>query len=101
MQSHSLLSLQNRHLRVSDEHDCGGKVFANLLPIILYLSNAKKLEADNEQSRSKSFINYKYFEVCFRRLVEILVWSGIKKGPPRKLKFPEADLVIKAVEENL
>lgn len=27
----------------------------------------------------------------------VLVWSGLKKGPPRKLKFPEASQVIASV----
>ncbi|ELT98806.1 hypothetical protein CAPTEDRAFT_101059, partial [Capitella teleta] len=29
------------------------------------------------------------------------VWSGIKKGPPRKLKFPEASEVIEAIKAAL
>jgi len=32
---------------------------------------------------------------------EITLWTGIKKGPPRKLKFPEPDVVVTALEEAL
>jgi len=32
---------------------------------------------------------------------EVNVWTGVQKGPPRKLKFPEPDVVIKAIEENM
>uniref|UniRef100_A0A8C6TKN3 Selenoprotein H n=1 Tax=Neogobius melanostomus TaxID=47308 RepID=A0A8C6TKN3_9GOBI len=32
---------------------------------------------------------------------EKILWTGIKKGPPRKLKFPEASVVVAALEEAL
>jgi selT/selW/selH-like putative selenoprotein len=32
---------------------------------------------------------------------ETLLWSGLAKGPPRKLKFPETEEILKQVEENL
>ncbi|KAI1888195.1 hypothetical protein AGOR_G00182520 [Albula goreensis] len=32
---------------------------------------------------------------------EVSLWSGIKKGPPRKLKFPEPTVVLSALEEAL
>jgi len=32
---------------------------------------------------------------------EISVWSGIKLGPPRKLKFPDADVVVQAMKKAL
>ncbi|XP_021365935.1 selenoprotein H-like [Mizuhopecten yessoensis] len=32
---------------------------------------------------------------------EVLVWTGIKKGPPRKLKFPESEEVVKAIKKAL
>ncbi|KAJ8367006.1 hypothetical protein AAFF_G00333990 [Aldrovandia affinis] len=32
---------------------------------------------------------------------EVSLWSGIKKGPPRKLKFPEPAVVLSALEEAL
>ena len=31
----------------------------------------------------------------------VLVWTGLKKGPPRKLKFPESEVVIKEIKEKL
>jgi len=32
---------------------------------------------------------------------EVLVWTGLKKGPPRKTKFPEADIVLKEIQKSL
>jgi len=32
---------------------------------------------------------------------EVLLWSGHKKGPPRKTKFPEAQVIIDAIKENM
>jgi len=30
-----------------------------------------------------------------------LVWSGIKKGPPRKQKFPDLEVVLKEIENQM
>lgn len=32
---------------------------------------------------------------------ETSLWTGIKKGPPRKLKFPQPDVVVAALQEAL
>uniref|UniRef100_A0A8C5HJR7 Selenoprotein H n=1 Tax=Gouania willdenowi TaxID=441366 RepID=A0A8C5HJR7_GOUWI len=32
---------------------------------------------------------------------ETCLWTGIKKGPPRKLKFPQPDVVVAALKEAL
>ncbi|KAG7230359.1 hypothetical protein INR49_024464 [Caranx melampygus] len=32
---------------------------------------------------------------------ETTLWTGIKKGPPRKLKFPQPDTVVTALQEAL
>lgn len=32
---------------------------------------------------------------------DVLVWSGIKRGPPRKLKFPEAPDIVAAISEHI
>ncbi|RDD45983.1 Selenoprotein H [Trichoplax sp. H2] len=32
---------------------------------------------------------------------KILLWSGIKLGPPRKLKFPDPDVIVKAAKEAI
>jgi len=32
---------------------------------------------------------------------EITLWAGIKMGPPARLKFPEPDVVVTALEEAL
>ncbi|NWH74950.1 SELH protein, partial [Piaya cayana] len=29
------------------------------------------------------------------------LWSGIAKGPPRKLKFPQPEVVVEALKSNL
>jgi len=29
------------------------------------------------------------------------VWSGVKRGPPRKLKFPDADQLVDAVRKAM
>lgn len=32
---------------------------------------------------------------------ETSLWTGIKKGPPRKLKFPQPDVVVSTLQEAL
>uniref|UniRef100_A0A8D0HC68 Selenoprotein H n=1 Tax=Sphenodon punctatus TaxID=8508 RepID=A0A8D0HC68_SPHPU len=32
---------------------------------------------------------------------KVELWSGIKKGPPRKLKFPEPDRVVEMLKGSL
>ncbi|XP_046353623.2 selenoprotein H-like, partial [Haliotis rufescens] len=32
---------------------------------------------------------------------DVLVWTGLKKGPPRKLKFPDSDAIAKEIQKNL
>ena len=32
---------------------------------------------------------------------EILLWSGLTKGPPRRLKFPEASEVVELCKKNV
>ncbi|TWW55616.1 Selenoprotein H [Takifugu flavidus] len=32
---------------------------------------------------------------------ETSLWTGIKKGPPRKMKFPQPDVVVTALQEAL
>ena len=34
-------------------------------------------------------------------LTESLLWTGVKKGPPRKLKFPDPAVVVVALGEAL
>ena len=33
--------------------------------------------------------------------IELLLWTGIKKGPPRKLKFPDNTDLIEEVKKKL
>lgn len=76
----------------------------------VYKRNANKLLAELRQEfpgiqsetnptkpRSKSF------ECTLKKEdgEEVLIWSGLKKGPPRMLKFPEADVIISAIKEAL
>uniref|UniRef100_A0A4W4G3Y0 Selenoprotein H n=1 Tax=Electrophorus electricus TaxID=8005 RepID=A0A4W4G3Y0_ELEEL len=37
----------------------------------------------------------------FFSLAETVLWTGIKKGPPRKLKFPDPAEVVNALEDAL
>ena len=32
---------------------------------------------------------------------QVELWSGLKKGPPRKLKFPEPTKVVETLKGNL
>ena len=44
------------------------------------------------------------FEISFEKAGSSggqLIWSGLSKGPPRKLKFPEASIVIDEVKKLL
>lgn len=42
------------------------------------------------------------FLISFLSIPEVLLWSGIKKGPPRKLKFPEDHkLITDMMKKNL
>lgn len=42
------------------------------------------------------------FLISFLSIPEVLLWSGIKKGPPRKLKFPEDHkLITEMMKKNL
>ncbi|CAB1435595.1 unnamed protein product [Pleuronectes platessa] len=42
------------------------------------------------------------FEITLQDGVkETSLWTGLKKGPPRKLKFPQPDVVVAALQEAL
>lgn len=43
------------------------------------------------------------FEVTLRRAdgSDAQLWTGIKKGPPRKLKFPEPQAVVEELKKHL
>jgi len=41
------------------------------------------------------------FNWCLFSVTDVLLWSGIDKGPPRKEKFPEPQALIKALEAAL
>ncbi|KAI5624848.1 selenoprotein H, partial [Silurus asotus] len=42
------------------------------------------------------------FEVTLiEGIKEVVLWTGIKKGPPRKLKFPDPAEVVTALEDAL
>jgi hypothetical protein len=34
-------------------------------------------------------------------VTDVLIWSGIEKGPPRKEKFPEPETLIRALKAAL
>uniref|UniRef100_A0A8C9QXE9 Selenoprotein H n=1 Tax=Scleropages formosus TaxID=113540 RepID=A0A8C9QXE9_SCLFO len=55
-----------------------------------------KVQINPEKPRRNSF------EVTlFGEGKEVCLWSGIKKGPPRKLKFPDPAVVVSSLQEVL
>ncbi|KAL4641703.1 selenoprotein H, partial [Arapaima gigas] len=55
-----------------------------------------KVQINPEKPRRNSF------EVTlFSEGKEVCLWSGIKKGPPRKLKFPDPAVIVSALQEAL
>jgi hypothetical protein len=32
---------------------------------------------------------------------KVLIWSGLKRGPPRREKFPDADTLLQAAQKAL
>lgn len=49
----------------------------------------------------KCLISFLLFNPLLSSPTEVCLWSGIKKGPPRKLKFPEPEVVVSALEKAL
>ena len=41
------------------------------------------------------------FEIILVKSEEVLLWSGAEKGPPRKLKFPDAAKVVEMTKKHL
>lgn len=56
-----------------------------------------EVELNATKPRSKSF----EITVTFDDGESALVWSGIKKGPPRKEKFPELKVVLEELENQM
>jgi len=56
-----------------------------------------EVELNASKPRSKSF----EITVTFDDDESSLVWSGIKKGPPRKNKFPDLEVVLKEIENQM
>ena len=56
-----------------------------------------QVEVNPQKPRSKSF----EVILCKDEGTEIVIWSGIKKGPPRKLKFPEGEVIVSGIREQL
>uniref|UniRef100_A0A8C6VF62 Selenoprotein H n=1 Tax=Naja naja TaxID=35670 RepID=A0A8C6VF62_NAJNA len=56
-----------------------------------------RVEVNLEKPRRNSF------EVVLLKKdgTKIELWSGLKKGPPRKLKFPEPSNIVEMVKHNL
>lgn len=76
----------------------------------MYSTNAQKLSSTLKSSfpNLNIEINLKpprrnSFECIFIDHLgkENLIWSGLKKGPPRKLKFPQVDDVLDAVRKQM
>ncbi|MPC29972.1 Selenoprotein H [Portunus trituberculatus] len=61
-----------------------------------------EVELNPKKPRSKTFeCSLFQITVIFEDGESVLVWSGLKKGPPRRLKFPEASNVLTSIEELL
>jgi len=56
-----------------------------------------KVELNPSKPRSKSF----EITVTYDDEKDVVVWTGVKKGPPRKLKFPEMSEVLKEIKKNI
>ena len=48
-----------------------------------------------------TFVFILFVLIHYTLWVEVLLWSGLKKGPPRKLKFPDSEIIIEALQEHL
>lgn len=55
------------------------------------------MELNPTKPRGKSF----EITVTFDDGKSALVWSGIKMGPPRKLKFPEVSVLLKNIQSEM
>lgn len=48
--------------------------------------------------------NYRLIYYCTLWLIiveSVSIWTGLKKGPPRKLKFPEESVIIETLKSAL
>lgn len=55
------------------------------------------VQMNETKPRSKSF----ELSLKTANAKEELLWSGIKRGPPRKLKFPEPSEIVTAISGHL
>ncbi|KAK3864207.1 hypothetical protein Pcinc_030091 [Petrolisthes cinctipes] len=56
-----------------------------------------EVELNPKKPRSKTF----EITITFDDGESVLVWSGLKKGPPRKLKFPDVAEVIETIQNHI
>lgn len=54
-----------------------------------------EVEVNSKKPRSKTF----EITITFEDGESVLVWSGLKKGPPRRLKFPEDEVVTASIKK--
>lgn len=93
--------------KVSIEHCKSWSVFkrkalevVEVLSSSKYVSNKNELKSElnpNGKQRSGSF----EITITLADGQEILVWSGIKRGPPRKLKFPESEVLLTEIDNQV
>ncbi|CAL8330381.1 unnamed protein product [Gadus morhua 'NCC'] len=81
--------------RVIIEHCCS-QMICGVKEALLTVRPELTVVLNPEKPRGKSF------EITLvEGEKESILWTGIKKGPPRKLKFPEPAVVVAALEEAL
>uniref|UniRef100_A0A8C5AHZ9 Uncharacterized protein n=1 Tax=Gadus morhua TaxID=8049 RepID=A0A8C5AHZ9_GADMO len=64
--------------------------------VAVELKESKEEVKDNDSGGRRVIIEH-----CKKRGKESILWTGIKKGPPARLKFPEPAVVVAALEEAL
>ncbi|XP_018425947.1 PREDICTED: selenoprotein H [Nanorana parkeri] len=82
--------------RIVIEH-CYGRAANELKSAVLSSFPEMNFEMNPTKPRRGSF------EVALHRegAKSVEIWTGIKKGPPRKLKFPDPQEIVSSVEKAL
>ena len=92
---------EEKDLKVSVEHCKSWSIFRRKA---LELSEALKREWPNiEISYNDSTPRRGAFEFVLKKLdgSDFVLWSGLKRGPPRKEKFPESNIVIESLRKAI
>ncbi|KAA0709596.1 Selenoprotein H [Triplophysa tibetana] len=60
-----------------------------------------EVENEEQETGQRVVIEHCFEVTLMQENKEVVLWTGIKKGPPRKLKFPDPAEVVSALEEAL